>query len=38
MRESLIVTALFSIYVSTRGTAKALGAIQKISPYGHRTR
>jgi hypothetical protein len=30
MREPLIVTALFSIYVSTRGTAKALGAVQRL--------
>ena len=30
MREPLIVTALFSIYVGTRGTAKALGAVQRL--------
>jgi hypothetical protein len=30
MREPLIVTALFSIYVGTRSTAKALGAIQRL--------
>jgi hypothetical protein len=30
MREPLITAALLSISVSTRGTAKALGAIQTI--------
>jgi hypothetical protein len=30
MREPLITAALFSIYVGTRGTAKALGAIQRV--------
>jgi hypothetical protein len=30
MREPLITATLFSIYVSTRGTAKALGAIQRL--------
>jgi hypothetical protein len=29
MREPLIITTLFSIYVGTRGTAKAIGAIQR---------
>jgi len=30
MREPLITAALLSIYVSTRSTAKALGAIQRL--------
>jgi hypothetical protein len=30
MREPLIVTALFSIYVGTRSTAKAIGALQRL--------
>jgi hypothetical protein len=30
MREPLITAALLSIFVSTRGTAKALGAIQRL--------
>jgi len=29
MREPIITATLFSIFVGTRGTAKALGAIQK---------
>jgi hypothetical protein len=30
MREPLITATLFSIFVGTRGTAKALGAIQRL--------
>jgi hypothetical protein len=30
MREPLITVALLSIVVSTRGTAKALGALQRL--------
>jgi hypothetical protein len=30
MREPLITATLFSIYVSTRSTAKAIGAIQRL--------
>jgi hypothetical protein len=30
MREPLITATLFSIYVGTTGTAKALGAIQRL--------
>ena len=30
MREPLITATLFSIFVSTRGTAKAIGAIQRL--------
>jgi hypothetical protein len=30
MTEPLITATLFSIYVGTRGTAKALGAIQRL--------
>ncbi|RKQ87320.1 hypothetical protein C8N24_5341 [Solirubrobacter pauli] len=31
MREPLITATLFSIYVGTTGTAKALGALQRIT-------
>jgi hypothetical protein len=31
MREPLITATLFSIYVSTRGTAKAIGALQRLA-------
>jgi hypothetical protein len=30
MREPLITATLLSIYVGTRGTAKAIGAIQRL--------
>ena len=30
MREPLITATLFSIFVGTRGTAKAIGAIQRL--------
>jgi hypothetical protein len=38
MREALIITTLFSIYATTRGTALAIGAIQAVSPSGHPAR
>jgi hypothetical protein len=31
MREPLIAATLLSIYVGTRGTAKAIGALQRLT-------